>query len=182
MRKLIFIFANIIILFLLFQTGVQTLFAQTTEPTRQEILRGSITPEREWWDLLHYHLSVEFFPDTKTIKGSNVITFKTLKAGNKMQIDLQEPLKITKVTHRQFRIKISNAKAMFIWFIWKRIAQRDIEDKIDSFLRRQTDRKQKSAVERRHNLGTRRSRRAFYYDHLSGNRREHLVGEQRSRR
>jgi len=31
-----------------------------TEPiTRQKTLRGSITPEREWWDVLHYHLQVE---------------------------------------------------------------------------------------------------------------------------
>ena len=35
-----------------------------TEPvTRQETLRGSITPEREWWDVLHYHLQVEFLPE-----------------------------------------------------------------------------------------------------------------------
>jgi hypothetical protein len=30
--------------------------------TRQETLRGSVTPEREWWDVLHYHLQVEFLP------------------------------------------------------------------------------------------------------------------------
>lgn len=35
--------------------------AQQPQPiTRQETLRGSITPEREWWDVLHYHLQVEF--------------------------------------------------------------------------------------------------------------------------
>src|SRR5687767_15973550 len=56
---------------------------------RQETLRGSITPEREWWDVLHYHLQVEFLPETKRLKGSSTITFKTLKPGNKMQIDLR---------------------------------------------------------------------------------------------
>src|ERR1043165_352664 len=76
-----------------------TLFAQTGEPTRQEKLRGSITPEREWWDLQHYDLSVEFMPDTRSIRGSNVIEFKTLKPGSRMQIDLQTPLNLTKVTH-----------------------------------------------------------------------------------
>jgi hypothetical protein len=60
--------------------------------TRQETLRGSITPEREWWDVLHYHLQVEFLLETKRLRGSNTITFKTLKPGNKMQIDLQPPL------------------------------------------------------------------------------------------
>ena len=38
---------------------VQLLFAlaaiaQSGEPTRAEILRGSVTPEREWWDVRHY--------------------------------------------------------------------------------------------------------------------------------
>ena len=72
---------------------------QTQPITRQETLRGSITPEREWWDVLHYHLQVEFLPETRRLKGSNTITFKTLKPGNKMQIDLQPPLAITKITH-----------------------------------------------------------------------------------
>ena len=58
-------------------------FAQTTPVTRQETLRGSITPEREWWDVQHYDLAVEFMPTTRTIRGSNLITFKTLKPGQK---------------------------------------------------------------------------------------------------
>src|SRR5258706_12452222 len=76
-------------------TGASYLFGkipqtpQTGAITRQETLRGSVTPEREWWDVLHYHLQVEFLPETRRLKGSNTITFKTLKPGNKMQIDLQ---------------------------------------------------------------------------------------------
>jgi len=84
---------------LLATLGASRLLAQTENISRQEMLRGSITPEREWWDVQHYHLKVEFLPETRRLKGSNVITFKTLKAGNKMQIDLQPPLAITKVTH-----------------------------------------------------------------------------------
>jgi len=67
--------------------------------TKQDTLRGSITPEREWWNLQHYHLAVEVFPKTKTIKGSNTISFEVLKSAKKMQIDLQEPLQITKIIH-----------------------------------------------------------------------------------
>jgi hypothetical protein len=33
------------------------------------------------------------------LRGSNTIIFKTLKPGNKMKIDLQPPLAITKITH-----------------------------------------------------------------------------------
>ena len=59
-----------------------------------------LRPEREWWDLLHYDLSVEFFPEKKTIAGKNLITFKVLRSGDKMQIDLQKPLEILRILHR----------------------------------------------------------------------------------
>ena len=64
---------------------------------RQVILRGSISPEREWWNLLHYDLAVEFFPGSKKISGKNVISFEAIKAGRTMQIDLQPPLEISKI-------------------------------------------------------------------------------------
>ena len=67
--------------------------------TRQDTLRGSITPERAWWDLEHYNLSVAVFPETKRITGNNRITFSVLEPAKKMQIDLQEPLNITKILH-----------------------------------------------------------------------------------
>ena len=58
--------------------------------TRQDSLRGSITPQRAWWDLVHYDLSVEVMPESKTIIGTNVMTYKVLNEGtNELQIDLQ---------------------------------------------------------------------------------------------
>ena len=66
--------------------------------TEQEKLRGSITPQREWWDLLHYDLHVQFFPESKTIAGSNEITFSVTKPNKAMQIDLQKPLEIKSAT------------------------------------------------------------------------------------
>ncbi|HEY6216652.1 MAG TPA: hypothetical protein VIW74_08285, partial [Pyrinomonadaceae bacterium] len=68
-----------VVLFLQLYIGASPLLAQTEPPTRQEILRGSFTPEREWWDVQHYHLNVEFLLETRRLKGSNVITFKTVK-------------------------------------------------------------------------------------------------------
>ena len=65
--------------------------------TRQDTLRGSITPEREWWDLTYYHLDIKVNPDEKFISGKNTIQYKVLKGDSIMQIDLQPPLKITKV-------------------------------------------------------------------------------------
>ena len=66
--------------------------------THQDSLRGSITKERAWWDLKKYHLDIKVNPSDSTISGSNTISYKVLNSYNRMQIDLQEPLKITKVT------------------------------------------------------------------------------------
>lgn len=119
-------------IFLLLQICAGDTFAQTGEITRQETLRGSVTPEREWWDVLHYHLSVEFFPDTRTIKGSNVITFKTVKAGSKMQIDLQPPLAITKITHGNSELKFEREGNVY-WVTFAKEIAGGVEDKIEVF-------------------------------------------------
>ena len=65
---------------------------------RQDSLRGSITKERAWWDLKYYHLDVKVDPTEKTITGSNTIRYTVVSEYNKMQIDLQEPMQIYKIT------------------------------------------------------------------------------------
>lgn len=65
--------------------------------THQDTLRGTITPERAWWDLTYYHLSISVDPDKKFIEGKNTINYKVLEPYQFMQIDLQPPLEITKV-------------------------------------------------------------------------------------
>ena len=72
-------------------------FAQKTA-TRADTLRGSITPERGWWDLKHYDLTVHIDPNIKSIKGLNIITYEVVSKAKILQIDLQEPLKITSIT------------------------------------------------------------------------------------
>jgi aminopeptidase N len=62
--------------------------------TRQDTLRGSITPERKWWDVLKYDVWVEPDYSSKTIHGTNIISFKSLTSGSVMQIDLQQPMQI----------------------------------------------------------------------------------------
>ena len=89
----------IIFLFIVFTTDglSQGLLEDKLLPTRQDSLRGSITPEREWWDLTYYHLDIKVEPDKKYISGSNTVGYKVLKSNKTMQIDLQEPMKITSV-------------------------------------------------------------------------------------
>ena len=84
--------------FLLIALSLSTaLCGQKHEFTHQDTLRGSITPEREWWDLTYYHLDIKVDPETRTISGSNTVQYKVLKSASTMQIDLQEPMAITKV-------------------------------------------------------------------------------------
>ncbi|WP_372651942.1 M1 family metallopeptidase [Draconibacterium sp.] len=72
--------------------------AQKTNFTRQDSLRGSITPERVWWDLTYYYLDVKVDPADSTISGSNLIQYKVLERNQLMQIDLQPPMKISRIT------------------------------------------------------------------------------------
>src|SRR5687768_14242477 len=62
--------------------------------TRQDTLRGTITPERAWWDVTHYDISVEPEISNKTISGLVVLSFKVTSPGRLMQIDLQQPMEI----------------------------------------------------------------------------------------
>ncbi|MFN2440834.1 MAG: M1 family aminopeptidase, partial [Chitinophagaceae bacterium] len=61
--------------------------------SRQDSLRGTITKERAWWNVLKYDITVT--PDfvNRSIKGKNEITFFD-NGGYTMQIDLQQPMKI----------------------------------------------------------------------------------------
>jgi len=65
--------------------------------SRQDSLRGAITPERAWWDLTYCHLDIAVNPGDSTIAGSNTIQYRVLESGKRMQIDLQPPMKIEKV-------------------------------------------------------------------------------------
>jgi aminopeptidase N len=84
--------------------------------TRQDSLRGSITPQRAWWDLVHYDLSVEVLTESKTIIGTNVMTYKVLNEGtNELQIDLQAPMELTAVMQDGHSLDVrSEGNAHFI--------------------------------------------------------------------
>jgi len=78
------------------------------EYSKQDKIRGSITPERAWWDLTHYDLKVSVNPDEKTIEGTNTITYTVLQKGKSMQIDLQPPMEIDKIEMNGKKVKFSS--------------------------------------------------------------------------
>ncbi len=74
--------------------------------TRQDTLRGSITPERAWWDLTYYHLDIAVNPADSTIYGYNTVYYRVLEPASVMQIDLQEPLRLTEAVQNGRSLKI----------------------------------------------------------------------------
>nr|WP_236002778.1 M1 family metallopeptidase [Luteirhabdus pelagi] len=83
--------------------------------THQDTLRGSITPERAWWNLQHYDLSVSVNPDTKSIQGTNTVTYEVLEPNQLLQIDLQPPMKLEKAVQDGKDLTInSDGNAHFI--------------------------------------------------------------------
>jgi aminopeptidase N len=62
--------------------------------TRADTLRGSITPERAWWDAAFYDLHVRVSPADSSISGWNGITYRVTGPAREMQVDLQQPLQV----------------------------------------------------------------------------------------
>ena len=87
--------------------------------TLADTLRGSLSPERTWWDVQRYDLA--FTPDfnAKSISGANEILYKVVKPNKgelKMQIDLMEPLRIDSVIYNG-KTKIPFEKKASVWLL-----------------------------------------------------------------
>ncbi|RZK40682.1 MAG: M1 family peptidase [Pedobacter sp.] len=111
-----------LIRFLLFSSFVLlklVLFGQDTKRyTLVDTLRGSLTPERTWWDVQRYELA--FKPDFngKSIAGNNEIVYKVVKQNEgklRMQIDLQEPLIIDSMLYNN-QTKLSFEHVGSVWY------------------------------------------------------------------
>jgi len=96
----------ILIFFSSLSSFSQGLLKDKSNFNRQDTLRGSITPERSWWDLTYYHLDIKVNPNSKTIVGKNTIGYRVLQSKQTLQIDLQPPLKLTHATQNGKDLKI----------------------------------------------------------------------------
>lgn len=70
---------------------------QTIDDHQQNIFRGTITQQRAWWNLTHYHLDISVDPSTKSIAGINTMKYEVLSEKKRLQIELQAPMQLTKV-------------------------------------------------------------------------------------
>ncbi len=105
-----------LIIFILLHSTI--FFAQNQKFTHQDTLRGSLTKERVWWNLLHYNLKVKVDDKHKFISGSNTIKYEVLENYQLMQIDLQDPMKILNITQNNKELTFTkNGNAYFIKLI-----------------------------------------------------------------
>lgn len=74
--------------------------------SREDTLKGSITPERAWWDLKHYNLEITVDPVTKTITGRNTVRYEVTGEQNRLQIDLQAPMILEKAEQKGIELMI----------------------------------------------------------------------------
>lgn len=65
--------------------------------TRADTLRGSITPERSWWDVIYYDLDLRVSPADSSVRGRNGITYRVVESPREMQIDLMRPLEVDSI-------------------------------------------------------------------------------------
>lgn len=88
----------LVLLIAAFQTSACAQSARQSFSKKDSIF-GSNTPQRAWWDVQHYDITVT--PDfaSKTITGKSIITYKVLpgQRSDYLQIDLQKPLTIDSI-------------------------------------------------------------------------------------
>jgi aminopeptidase N len=99
-------FKLVLLAFLVCGIGVSQTF------TKRDSLFGSITPERAWWDLQHYDLNVEVFPEKQRISGTNTIRYTVINQRQVLQIDLQQPMKIDYVEQDGKKLEV-RSEGMF---------------------------------------------------------------------
>jgi len=94
-------------------TQAQVLTPVKATYSHADSLRGSVTPERAWWNLLKYEIKVTPDYAAKSVSGENAITLAALTDGETLQIDLQEPMQLLAATWRKKPLKYTREGNVF---------------------------------------------------------------------
>jgi aminopeptidase N len=92
-------------LLILFIFSISFGFAQQIF-TKDDTLRGTITPERAWWDLKYYELRLKVNPAEKQLSGSTTVFYEVLNSNQTLQIDLQPPMVLQNATQDNQTLRI----------------------------------------------------------------------------
>ena len=94
---------------ILFSFGIYAQF------TRQDSLRGTLSPLRACYDVTFYDLKLKVIPTSQSIEGSNTIYYKSTADFKKMQVDLFANMQIINISQRNKPLKFSReGNAIFI--------------------------------------------------------------------
>src|SRR6201985_3135213 len=99
--------------FSILHTQAQVLTPVKASYSHADSLRGSVPPERAWWNLLKYEIKVNPNYTAKSVSGENAITFAALTDGETLQIDLQEPMQLEQATWRKKPLKYTREGNVF---------------------------------------------------------------------
>jgi aminopeptidase N len=78
-------------------------------PTKDDLLRGGYGPYRSNNDLLFYRLSLRVDPVAESIEGTNVVRFRMLEDGRKIQLELTPELTIESMMFEGKPVKYTRA-------------------------------------------------------------------------
>ncbi len=67
--------------------------------TREDTLQGMLTPLRSCYDVLFYGLDVTVLPETRSVRGSNMIRFRVVNDFDRLQVDLHANLPIDSILY-----------------------------------------------------------------------------------
>ncbi|MDB4297823.1 hypothetical protein N9901_03635 [Flavobacteriaceae bacterium] len=103
--------------------------AQNKKTTPKGNMRGSITKERVWWDVLKNDIKISVYPSTKSILGKNTITYKVLNRDTLLQFELQSPLQILEIIQDDTKLTYTKHGDSYIVHLKKR-AEKESEQQI----------------------------------------------------
>ena len=93
------------------------IFAQTIakkHTASKETIPDNTIPAYRWWNLLRYNIDIAPDYSARFISGTNSIEFSALQKGKVMQIELQEPMVITKIIWRNSAIAFKKQNNTYI--------------------------------------------------------------------
>jgi aminopeptidase N len=98
-------------------------------PTKDDLLRGGYGPYRANNDLLFYAMKLRVDPDAKTIAGSNLVRFKMLEDGRKIQLELTPDLTIGAITFEGKALTYTREERT-LWIEFPRLLKKGETDEV----------------------------------------------------
>jgi len=85
--------------------------------TRADTLRGKLSAFRDCYEVTYYHLTVELFPEHRSLSGNTLIRFNAVKSFKELQVDLYEHMRVDSIVYDGRRLNYSREyDAVFVQF------------------------------------------------------------------